>query len=1570
MNKSTKFVMVALALTIYLITFGDWVTSAQANTTKIIDTTPTPISTPVINPDTPGEIPSPKEQEEIKGVVQQYFEIRYQALSVSMSKDFKESSLDSLFSDTPEASTSMKAELAKLAVEIKHAEINQLRYVDYTYSLDFNNFIINPITGMATVSVTEGNEVVYELSKQINPEDPIISRHADINHILVLHNDHNEWKIISDDYNDYLWRMLRQTGQSTDEMLLAMDIIQNDAIQESVKPAAPLIADPSSHPYDRAGAVAYASKYWTNYNPNYPTYDGQGGDCTNFVSQAIYEGGNASMYIPSPLPSPSVNGQSGWYTLNNVYQRASAWNDVNFFHTFVTNEAAISGEGPVGYNVTTINELSLGDVIQYDWDGDDEWDHAVIVVWIDGGIPFVSGHSDNVDSVVYTNFSSYNPGISKIRFIHIERSNGYPPVKAEVTSGVQDAGENNTSCINSYTDGNIYLGKCSNGTDITSGFQFSEVPIPSGATIKYAYITFTVDGPYTVDNVPGKFQAPIKLDIFGDPSGLDFSSTLPSTRTNLTSSEPWDISGTDILEYNHWEWKEKRTTPNVSSIVQQLVNSSWNYGDPLTFIFKNNSAGITEGIKVRRVMGFERTSDPTGGMLGYWSARLVAAYSFDGATGPTAPLVYSVTRTDPNPTNNTIVNFTVQFSEAVTGVDWTDFTAVMKNGVAGAAVVTGGVVPDPLDASIYTVQVNTGTGDGNIKLDVNSSNTGIVDTNENQPLNGGFTSGESYVIDKTPPSPNPFILTSPNPTNAATVVFNISFNESVTGVDINDFELVDTGVSGASIESVSPITSKSYNILVNTGSGDGTLSLLLWPSPFSSITDLASNPLYVEDPALYSGPYTIDKVPPSTSSSSLASLNPTSSSSVEFTVTFPEEVSGVDVNDFTLTTAGVFGAAVNGVSGSGSEYTITVDTGNGNGTIRLDIPVDASISDLIGNQLTGLPYTSGESYTVTKATLPFEGDEFNGPNLAEGWQWYVPNASPTYSLSAVPGALRMSLPVGGYFEHWGTDDYAPQLRHIGLDHADWAIETRLENINASIDAGYWAALTIGFDQYDQIWFGISDGNYLQETRTTDCCSTSLPDQDLPIMLRVEKLGENYTFLYKHDTDIDWIEHTTKTYVGTPAYVGLIGRSWNTGSTGLEFDWSYFHIEPWFAPLTVSSVTRDDLNPTNAGIAHFTVNFSEAVTGVDINDFALTTSGLSGTSITNVSGSGNSYTVAVQTGNGEGTLRLDVLDNDTIINSASRSLENGFTEGETYTIDRTAPSTISIVRANPNPTNQTSVGFTIDFSENVTGVDLSDFTLTTSGISGATLNGVSGIDNIYTVIVNTGSGNGTIRLNIADNDTIIDALGNPLGGVGIGNGSFTTGEVYTVDKSVLLSVTSAAAQDGYVLESTETSNVGGSVNTAATTLFVGDDVQDRQYLSLLSFGTSGLPDNAVIVSATLKLKLESTVGTNPFTTHNSLVVDIRQPYFGTAVSLQTNDFAAVAGAGSVATVGSTPQSGFYVATINTTGLTHISKTGTTQLRLRFLLDDNDDLGADYLAFYSANASPSTNRPVLEIVYYVP
>ena len=57
--------------------------------------------------------------------------------------------------------------------------------------------------------------------------------------------------------------------------------------------------------------------------------------------------------------------------------------------------------------------------------------------------------------------------------------------------------------------------------------------------------------------------------------------------------------------------------------------------------------------------------------------------------------------------------------------------------------------------------------------------------------------------------------------------------------------------------------------------------------------------------------------------------------------------------------------------------------------------------------------------------------------------------------------------------------------------------------------------------------------------------------------------------------------------------------------------------------------------------------------------------------------------------------------------------------------------------------------------------------------------VSGGPSVYIVTVDTGTGSGTLRLDVLDDDTITDGSGNILGP---GDGSFSTGEVYTLDKT--------------------------------------------------------------------------------------------------------------------------------------------------------------------------------------------
>ncbi|NUM54427.1 MAG: SBBP repeat-containing protein [Candidatus Hydrogenedentes bacterium] len=123
----------------------------------------------------------------------------------------------------------------------------------------------------------------------------------------------------------------------------------------------------------------------------------------------------------------------------------------------------------------------------------------------------------------------------------------------------------------------------------------------------------------------------------------------------------------------------------------------------------------------------------------------------------------------------------------------------------------------------------------------------------------------------------------------------------------------------------------------------------------------------------------------------------------------------------------------------------------------------------------------------------------------------------------------------------------------------------------------------------------------------------------------------------------------------------------------------------------------------------------------------------------------------------------------------------------------APCVVSSVRNTASPTRAANVGFTVVFNQPVMGVDITDFALTTSGgITAASILGVSGSQTSRNVTVNTGSGDGTIRLDLVDNDSIVNADSMPLGGTGPGNGTFTMGESYVIDKTGPTSALSSSA----------------------------------------------------------------------------------------------------------------------------------------------------------------------------------
>jgi hypothetical protein len=260
---------------------------------------------------------------------------------------------------------------------------------------------------------------------------------------------------------------------------------------------------------------------------------------------------------------------------------------------------------------------------------------------------------------------------------------------------------------------------------------------------------------------------------------------------------------------------------------------------------------------------------------------------------------------------------------------------------------------------------------------------------------------------------------------------------------------------------------------------------------------------------------------------------------------------------------------------------------------------------------------------------------------------------------------------------------------------------------------------------------------------------------------------------------------------------------------------------------------------------------------------------------------------------------------------------------------------------------------------------------------------------YTVAVNA-PGGGTPTGNVTVSDGVDSCVGTVAAGncsialstAGVrtmtatyaGDSNFTTsasaGEAHTVKDGKTL--TSIAALDGWLLESGETSNKGKTLNKTASTFFLGDDAQKKQYRSVLSFTTKDLPDNAVITKITLKVKKQGVLGGgNPVNAFQGFLLDIKEGYFGLAAGLQASDFQSKgdqsygpfkpALASGWYTFDLTPARD-YINMLSTNG-------GVTQVRLRFKLDDNNNAKANYLSLYSGNAT-TASRPQLIIEYYVP
>jgi hypothetical protein len=341
----------------------------------------------------------------------------------------------------------------------------------------------------------------------------------------------------------------------------------------------------------------------------------------------------------------------------------------------------------------------------------------------------------------------------------------------------------------------------------------SFAPVTGAVTIAGPGV-YTIDY-YSVDNV-GNIEAIRSLNVRIDsvaPSTTDNSVTIGAGPFNATKTVELNASD-ELSGVSTTYYTTDGSTPTVTSSSGTSIALSVD-GTYTVKYFSVDLAGNAEVVK-----------------------KALISITID-KTRPTATVVSS----GPSPTNAVIRNFSVHFSEPVTGLSPSGFTLTGTGSLGAAVSAVTGLGTD------YNVSVVSGV-DGAVILTLKDG--AALDPAGNS--NTSFAAS-AFVVDRTAPSAS-FAPVGSSPTNASSVAWTVTYSEPVIGVDLTDFALSLTGVTGATITSVTPVSPTTYGVIASTGTGDGTIKLQV---PAGGAVDAAGN---ANLPAAPDAGFTIDRTAP------------------------------------------------------------------------------------------------------------------------------------------------------------------------------------------------------------------------------------------------------------------------------------------------------------------------------------------------------------------------------------------------------------------------------------------------------------------------------------------------------------------------------------------------------------------------------------------------------------------------------------------------------------------------------------------------------------------------------------
>ncbi len=199
---------------------------------------------------------------------------------------------------------------------------------------------------------------------------------------------------------------------------------------------------------------------------------------------------------------------------------------------------------------------------------------------------------------------------------------------------------------------------------------------------------------------------------------------------------------------------------------------------------------------------------------------------------------------------------------------------------------------------------------------------------------------------------------------------------------------------------------------------------------------------------------------------------PTNSSSVVFNVLFASTVTNLDTNDFKVVhispNGTLNGTNISNLTGSGVNYQVTINTGSGNGALRLQIPSNATVTGINNNIL---PYTSPQSYFLARIQT------FEDVNPSTHWAWAF--IERLYAEN-ITGGCRLS-PLAYCPEDQVTRAQMAVFLEKAIKGASFAPPTNVP-ISFGDTTDHWARYWIEALKKDGITSGCGDGsNYCPET---------------------------------------------------------------------------------------------------------------------------------------------------------------------------------------------------------------------------------------------------------------------------------------------------------------------------------------------------------------------------------------------------------------------------------------------------------------------------------------------------------